>query len=283
MNIGFIGLGIMGSRMAGNLLQAGHTLIVHNRSQEKGKQLVAKGAIWAATPAAAAAQSDMIITMLPHPDAVTAVLTGEDGLLSGLQPGNLWIDSTTTHPSFARHLAKTAHASGIRFLEAPVAGSKNQAAGAQLVFFVGGEAADVAEATPLFEQMGQRVVHVGPHGMGISLKVVINHLLGTSMAAFAEALTLGQSLGLPREQLLNILVGGVVVPPYMGSKKEMLLADQYEPEFPLRWMQKDMHMVATAAYEQGIPMPLANLTKELFQTAIQIGRGDDDFSAIAAN
>ena len=128
--------------------------------------------------------------------------------------------------------------------------------------------------------MGQRVIHAGANGMGMSLKVVINLLLGTSMAAFAEAVTLGEALGIPQDTLFNALIGGPVTPPYLASKREMMASGDYEPQFPLRWMHKDMQMASIAAYDVGTPSPVANATKELFQMAVQNGLGERDFAAV---
>ncbi len=280
MKIGFIGLGIMGSRMAANLLKNDYSLIIHNRSKEKAKALISAGAVWAATPAEVAGQVDILVTMLAHPEAVREAVAGENGFLTQLKANSLWIDCSTVHPSFAREMASAAGDHNIRFIDAPVAGSKNQAADAQLVFFAGGEATDIQSAAPLFNAMGQKTVHVGGQGMGTSLKMVVNLLLATSMAAFSEGISLGESLGLSREMLLSALIGGPVAPPYLAMKKENLLNETYPVEFPLQWMQKDLHMAAIAAYESGTAMPLGNLSKEIYQMAVQDGFGENDFSAI---
>ncbi len=280
MKIGFIGLGIMGSRMAANLLKNDYSLIIHNRSKEKAEALISAGAVWADTPAEVARQADILITMLAHPEAVREISEGENGFLPTLKAGSLWIDCSTVHPSFAREMAAMASKRNIQYIDAPVAGSKNQAAGAQLVFFAGGKAADMETAAPVFAAMGQKTVHVGNQGMGTALKMVVNLQLATSMAAFSEGIALGESLGLSREMLLNALIGGPVAPPYLAMKKENLLNDTYPVEFPLQWMQKDLHMAAIAAYESGTAMPLANLSKEIYRMAVQDGFGENDFSAI---
>ncbi len=280
MKIGFIGLGIMGSRMAANLQKNGHTLVLYNRTKARADELLANGASWADTPAQVGEQAELVITMLAHPQAVEAVAFGEAGLLATLNSGALWINCSTVNPSFSKEMAQATTAKQIRYLEAPVAGSKNQAAQAELVFIVGGAAEDVAEAQPLFEAMGSRVAHVGGHGQGTGLKVVVNTLLGTSMAAFAEALVLGEALGLSQEMLLNVLIGGPVVPPYMTSKKEKLVQGDFDPEFPLQWMQKDMHLAAVTAQEVGVTLPVGNVTKDMYRLAIRQGLGEADFSAI---
>ena len=280
MNIGFIGLGIMGSRMAANLQKAGHTLSVFNRTREKADALVASGAAWADSPEEVAQNADVVVTMLAHPEAVEHMALGEDGFLRVMTEGALWLDSSTVYPEFSRRMAREAASAGVGFLDAPVAGTKAPAENAELVFFVGGEAEDVRAVTPLLEAMGKKVVHVGGHGMGTSLKLVVNYMLATSMAAFAEGIAFGEKMGLSQETLFSTLIGGPLVPAYLSLKRESLERDDHEASFPLKWIHKDMHMITSAAYGVGAPMPTANLTKELYQLAVQAGLGDEDFGAI---
>jgi 3-hydroxyisobutyrate dehydrogenase-like beta-hydroxyacid dehydrogenase len=281
MNIGFIGLGIMGSRMAANLQKHGHFLVVHNRTREKTEPLLSKGAAWADSPAALAAQVEIIFTMLAHPDAVEEAALGKDGFLSHLARGRMWVDCSTVNPSFSRKMAAEAQARGIRFLGAPVTGSKGQAAQAKLIFWVGGETTDLEKCRPLLERMGERIIHCGGQGMGASLKMVMNQLLGTVMAAFAEGLVLGESLGLSREVLFEALLSGPAAAPFLAFKRERIEKGSYEgADFPLRWLQKDLHLASVSAYETGVSMPLTNVAKEIYRFAIRDGDGDRDFSAI---
>ncbi len=282
MKIGFIGTGIMGSRMAAHLQAAGHDITVYNRTQAKAAGLIATGATWAATPADAARGADVVITMLAHPQAVELAATSPDGLLSTMPENAIWVDSSTVNPMFARRMATVATAQGVRFLDAPVAGSKPQAQDAQLVFFVGGDEATLDEVRPLFETMGRGVNHVGEHGMGNALKLVINHLLATSMAAFAEGMVLGEALGISQERLLNTLLNVPVTPAYLAGKRPMFESGDYEAQFPLQWMQKDTQMVAEAAFDAGVAMPLANATKEAYQLAARYGYAEQDLAAIYA-
>jgi 3-hydroxyisobutyrate dehydrogenase/glyoxylate/succinic semialdehyde reductase len=280
MNVAFIGLGIMGSRMAAHLLEAGHTLIVYNRSQAKTDTLIKRGAIWAKSPSDAVTHADVVITMLAHPDAVSDLALGSDGFLAAMKAGSLWVDSSTLHPNFSQHLATQAKAQNIHFLDAPVAGSKQQAEGAQLVFFVGGHAEDVATAKPFFEVMGRAVVHVGTHGMGTSLKMVVNHQLASSMAVFSEGIALGQALGISENVLLNTLVGGPVTPPYLASKREKLESHHYSAEFPLKWIHKDLQMVQQAAQAVDAPVTLAERVRGMYASALEHNLGEADFSAL---
>ena len=280
MNIGFIGLGIMGSRMAANLQRAGHKLTVYNRSKAKADKLVANGASWADSAAEAAQDVDILITMLAHPQAVEEMALGENGFLDAMKKGALWVDSSTLNPSFSRRMAAEATSRGLRFLDAPVSGSKAPAENAELVFLIGGAAEDAELATPLFDIMGKKTVHVGEHGAGTSLKLVVNYMLGTSMAAFAEGAVLGKQLGLDQKMMFDVLIGGPLVPAYLGVKRDGLEQDDYEAAFPLKWLHKDLQMASEAAYEVGATLPVGNISKEVYGFALQDGHADEDFSAV---
>ncbi|HXI69967.1 MAG TPA: NAD(P)-dependent oxidoreductase [Verrucomicrobiae bacterium] len=281
MKIGFIGLGIMGSRMAANLQKGGHSLLVFNRTRDKAESLIAEGACWAQSPSALPSQVEMVFTMLAHPAAVEEAALGQDGFLSRLAPGKMWIDCSTVNPSFSKKMATEAEAQGVRFLGAPVSGSKGMAASAKLTFLVGGEAADLESCRPLLACMGSKIIHCGGPGTGAALKMVMNQLLGTVMAGFAEGLVLGESLGLSRALLLDTLLGGPAAAPFLAVKRERIeKGDFRHADFPLQWLQKDLQLATVSAYETGVPMPVTNAAKELYRFAIREGHGEEDFSAI---
>lgn len=280
MKVGFIGLGIMGSRMAANLQKHGSDLVLFNRTRAKAQPLLDKGATFAESPAKLAEQVDILFTMLAHPDAVSQAALSENGFLDHLKPKALWVDCSSVNPSFSKKMATGAAARQIRFLDGPVTGSAPVAKEAKLVFWVGGDATDLEEARPLLLSMGNKIIHAGGHGMGTSMKMVINLLLGVGMASFAEAMALGQGLGLSQELLLNSLLGMPAVAPFLASKRANLEKGEYEAEFPLRWMQKDMHLASVSAHEAGVAMPVANLTKEMYRFAMRDGHETEDFSAI---
>lgn len=280
MRIGFIGLGIMGGRMATNLQKHGHQLVVFNRTPEKAKSLIDQGAVWGVTPAAVASQVEVLFTMLANPEAVKEAALGEEGFLNHLRADSLWVDCSTVNPSFSRQMATETQARHIRFLDAPVSGSKGPAASGELMFMVGGAESDFRACRFLLECMGGKIVHVGGHGQGTSLKMVINLLMGEAMAAFAEGMILGQSLGISQEMLFGILLGGPAVAPLVAAKREKIESGKYDVEFPLHWMQKDLQLAAVTAYETGVALPLANVTKEIYRLAMRQGDGDEDYSAI---
>ena len=280
MKIGFIGLGIMGSRMAANLQASGYELIVHNRTASKADDLIAGGAVWADSPAAVAQQVDLLFTMLATPESVSKMALGPDGFLDHLPAGALWVDCSTVNPSFSRAMAEQAAARQVRLVDVPVAGTKAPAASGDLLFVAGGSGDDLEACRPYFDIMGRQTFHVGEQGMGVSMKMVLNMLLGVSMLAFAEAMALGQSMGLESEQLLETLIGSAVVAPFVAGKRPNIESGAYEADFPLRWMQKDLQLAATSAYENGVAMPMENAAKETYALAIRQGLGDMDFSAI---
>ena len=282
LKVGFIGLGIMGSRMAANLQARGYSLIVFNRTRNKAEALLRGGATWGTTPVDVAEKADVLFTMLANPEAVEAAALGTEGFLRALRPGSIWVNSSTVNPSFARRMAQEARANGVRYLDAPVTGSKDAAAGAQLLFLVGGDATDLEVCRPLLSSMGTRIVHVGAHGLGSALKMVNNLLGAVSMAAFAEGAALGQALGVPRQTIFDTLLGGPMVAPVVTAKRARIEREDYEADFSMRWMQKDLHLASISGYEAGVPMPVVNVTKELYRLAMREGYADQDYGAIYA-
>ncbi|MGD8748705.1 MAG: NAD(P)-dependent oxidoreductase [Balneolaceae bacterium] len=279
-NIGFYGLGIMGSRMASNLLSSKTRLMVYNRTHSKTEILAQKGAKVAQSPRELADFSDILFTMLSTPEAVEQAATGNQGFLTSLHSRSLWVDCSTVNPSFSRSMAEKADSHNIRFLDAPVAGSKAPAESGDLLFLVGGSEDDIEKCRPFLKMMGQKIIHAGNTGMGSSLKMVFNLLLGEAMTAFAEGLNLGESLGLPKDMLLNILVNSPVVAPFIAGKKNKIARGDFEAEFPLKWMLKDLELASQSGYETNAPLPAGSIVKEIYTLALKDGLGDEDFSAI---
>src|SRR5207249_3987785 len=263
MKIGFIGLGIMGSRMAANLEKHGYSLVLFNRTRAKAEPLLGPCGIFSNSPAELAEQVDVLFTMLAHPDAVEQAALGGNGFLGHLNSGALWVDCSSVNPSFSKKMAAAAAARQVHFVDAPVTGSAPAATEAKLIFWVGANPADLERIRPLLLCMGNKIVHAGGHGAGTSMKMVVNLLLGTGMAAFAEAMTLVEGLGISREVLFDRLVGTPAVVLFIASKREKIENGNYEAECPLRWMQKDMHLATVSAYKTGVALPLTNVTKEI--------------------
>ncbi|MCF8303548.1 MAG: NAD(P)-dependent oxidoreductase [Bacteroidales bacterium] len=279
MKIGFIGLGIMGSRMAENLLKSGYELNIYNRTESKAKALIDQGAIWKDTPAEVAKSSEVLITMLANPEAVENTAFSENGFINHFE-NKLWMDSSTVNPTFTKKMVKEANLRNIRFVDAPVAGSLKPAQEGNLIFLVGGDKQDVNDLTPLMEIMGKKIVHAGQNSTGTSLKMVVNLMLAQSMLAFSEAVHLGTNLGIDRKFLMEFLANAAVTAPFLSGKVHKIADEDYFTEFPLKWMQKDLQLVAQSAYETETALPSGNVAKELYQLAKSKGLADEDFSAI---
>src|SRR6266576_1987731 len=268
MKIGFIGLGIMGSRMATNLQKHGCSLVMFNRTRAKAEPLLGPCGTFSDSPAKVADQVEILFTMLAKPDAVEEMALRANGFLNYLRPNAVWVDCSSVNPSFSKKMAAAATARQIHFVDAPVTGSAEVAADGKLVFWVGAEDGDLETIRSLL------------HGMGTSLKMVINLLMGNAMAAFAEGMALGEGLGISRKVLFDSLLGLPAVAPFLATKRNNISRGNYDPEFPLRWMQKDLHLASVSAYETDVALPVTNVTKEVYRLAIREGHAIEDFSAI---
>jgi 3-hydroxyisobutyrate dehydrogenase-like beta-hydroxyacid dehydrogenase len=280
MKTTFIGLGLMGRRMAANLLENNVDLMVYNRSPGPIKALEAQGASSSTSCRRAVQGADVVITMLATPEAVQSVAFGENGFVAAMAAEAIWVDCSTVNPSFSERAGRIARRHGVRFVDAPVAGSTVQAENAELMFLAGGDPGDIAAIEGLLGMMGSKVLQVGDLGKGSALKMLVNALLAQSMLAFAEAVLLGEKLGLSRDFLLDLLPNAVVCAPFTKAKAEMIRADDFAVQFPLELMHKDLHLVALTAYENNQPLCSANTAKELFGLAKQHGLGRQDFAAI---
>ena len=280
MKIGFVGLGIMGSRMAANLQKQGHSLVVFNRTRAKAEPLLGSCGTFSDSPAKLAEQVDLLFTMLAHPDAVEQAALGANGFLDHLKPNALWIDCSSVNPSFSKRMAAEATRREVHFVDAPVTGSAPTAAEAKLIFWVGADPDDLERVRPLLLCMGNKIVHTGGHGTGTSVKMVVNVLMGNAMAAFAEGMALGEGLGISRKVLFDSLLDTPAVAPFLKSKRAKIEEANYEVEFPLRWMQKDMHLASVSAYESDVAMPVTNVAKEIYRLAMRDGHDTEDFSAV---
>lgn len=271
----------MGSRMARNLQKAGFDLIVHNRTKSKAEALLDNGAKWADSVAEVAQQADLIFTMLSTPEVVREVGLGTDGILENAKPGVLWADCSTINPSVSKDIGEKAQSSGIRFVDCPVAGSKAPAEAGELLFLVGGAETDVDSLQSAFDAMGKKSLHLGPVGSGTGMKMLVNLLLGQAMAAFSEAVSLGKGMGLEQQKVIEVLLNTPVTAPFLSLvRPKMENPADREVNFPLEWMQKDLHLAAVTAWENDVPMPSLNAAKELFAQAKKAGFANRDFSHI---
>lgn len=280
MKIGFIGLGIMGSRMAANLLDSGYDLTVHNRTRDKAATLLEKGVHWADDYKSTANEVDVLITMLSTPEIVREAALGPEGFLSGLKEGSIWLNCSTVNPSFTKEMARFAAEYGIIYIDGPVAGTKGPAEKGELVFLLGGDKEAAGRIEPLLEIMGKKTIFLGEVGNGSNMKMLINLLLAQSMLAFSEAMVLGKKMGLENDTLFNVLLNVPVTAPFLSLVRDKMEKNDYEANFPLQWIHKDIHLATLTAYEKEVSMPSLNAAKEVYSLAKQQGYGEYDFSAI---
>jgi len=278
--VAVLGLGTMGSGMAQNLLKAGHTVTVYNRTPAKAEALRTAGARVAGTPAEATRDAEFVIAMLADDQASRDVWFGSDGALEAAGPGTVLIDSSTVSPVWVLELAAAAKQRGLEFLDAPVTGSRMQAAAGQLSFLVGGSDAGVAEATPVLQAMSKEIVHVGPVGSGAKLKLINNFLCGVQIASLAEGLTWIERSGLDRDKALAVLKGGAPGSPLLGAISARMESKNYEVNFLLRLMAKDLSYAETEAADEGVELSTAHVARELFDKAIAAGYGEADMSSV---
>lgn len=280
MKVAFIGLGIMGSRMAQNLLKNNVDVTVYNKTISKAEELVKHGGKVAKNIADCVSDKDVVFTMLSTPEIVEEVAFGTAGFVHYMSKNAIWADCTTVNPSFSREMATKSLNANIRFLDTPVAGSKLPAQNAELVFLIGGNENDYKEIEPLLNYMGKKNIHAGKNGQGSALKMLINSMLAQSMLVYSETLLLGEKLGFKSNFLLDTLPNLPVIAPFVKQKSEKIRLHDYEVEFPLEWMHKDLYLATKSAYEVNAPQLMANVAKELYGEAKANFLGRKDFSAI---
>ncbi|ATF11544.1 NAD(P)-dependent oxidoreductase [Brevibacillus brevis X23] len=276
MIIGWIGLGNMGIPMASNLLAAGYDVRVWNRTPGKAAPLVALGAKETAALSDLVTQCDVLFTMVSDDDAVKAIYTGTDGLLSLSIQGKLAVDMSTISPDTSRYIAEQAQEAGLRFLDAPVSGSVGPAKEGKLVIMVGGEQADFKVAKAMLDKLGKAAFYLGPNGAGTSAKLAINLLLGITVQGVSETLLFARSLGIGTEQMLDIISESAVGTPLIRGKAASILADNYPAAFALKHMAKDLRL----ANEAGVSTPLAESVNATYRHALEEGLGELDLMAI---
>jgi 3-hydroxyisobutyrate dehydrogenase-like beta-hydroxyacid dehydrogenase len=280
MKLAFLGMGIMGQPMAENLLTAGHELVVWNRTLKRCRQLQEKGAVIAATPAAAVAAADITIAMLADPEAALDVVFADEGVLEAMGPGKSYIDMSTVDPQTAELIGVEIEAVGGRFLEAPVSGSKKPAEDGTLVILAAGDQSLYDDAAKLFEILGKKHIFLGEVGQGAAMKLLVNMTMGGMMTLLCEALALGKRCDLKAEDLLEVFAAGAIANPMFAMKGSAIAADEHPVNFPLKHMQKDMRLAIAMADEKLQPMQSVATANELFKQALAADCGELDFSAV---
>jgi 3-hydroxyisobutyrate dehydrogenase len=270
MKVGFVGLGHMGAPMSRHILAAGHDLVVHDLRRDAAAALVADGAAWAASPREAARDRDVAITMLPGPRQVEEVLLGPAGLLDGLPPGAVWIDMSTSAPAVADRVRAVAERRDIGVLDAPVSGMASGAEAGTLQIFVGGRAGTYRRARPLLEAMGdpERILHVGPHGAGYTVKLMINLLWFAQLTATAEVLSVGTAAGVDLAMLRRCLLASPAASHFLERDAlPVLYRGDYDESFTLALACKDLGLAVDLARQAGVPAELSALVEQIYRRA----------------
>ncbi len=280
LRIGFIGLGIMGKPMAGHLLKAGYALTVHNRSRAAVDELAAQGARAADTPREVAANSDVVITMLPDSPDVEVVVRGSDGILAGARPGLIHIDMSTIAVTTTRRIAELEAQHEVKHLDAPVSGGDIGARNATLAIMVGGDEYAFLACQPIFETMGKRIIHIGPSGSGQIAKACNQIMVAAQMVAMGELLVLAQKAGADPEKVIEAIKGGAAQCWALDNKPPRLFKGIRTPGFKASMQYKDLNIVMDMAKAFGVPVPSTAVNTQLFNTMVTAGDGDLDNSAV---
>jgi 2-hydroxy-3-oxopropionate reductase len=282
LKVGYIGLGLMGKSIARNILKAGFTLVVHNRSHQAVDELVAEGAQVASSPSEVAAQVDIVFTNLPDQPDVEKVLLGENGIASAVHPGLIWVDNSTIKPAAARSLAATLAGMGVLSLDAPVSGGDVGARLGTLAIMVGGPPEALEKTMPVFQAMGKTVTHVGAAGAGQVAKAANQIMVAAQMVAMGELLIFSQKAGVDPRKVIEAIKGGAAQCWTLDVKPPRLFSGNRTPGFKSYMMAKDLNIILDTAREYGIPLPSAAVDAQLFDAMLQNGLGELDNSAVVA-
>jgi len=281
MKVAFIGMGTMGAPMAQNLLKAGFTVTVHNRTRERELPVAAAGAVRADTPAAAARGAELVITCVSDTPDVEAVILGEDGVLSGADPGTIVVDMSTISPAATRTMAVRLEQKGIRMIDAPVSGGSEGAQKGTLSIMIGGAAEDVDRVMPIFEAMGTTISHVGPVGSGQVTKAINQIVVAGTYWSVAEGVALGLKAGLDMEKVVTAVGSGAAGSWAMNNRSGNMIRNDYPLGFRVRLHRKDLKIALEVARELGVTLPVAAFVEQAETGLVGRGFGDEDISAIA--
>ncbi len=279
-SIGFIGLGIMGQPMAMNLVKAGHKVAVFNRTRSKAEALEKAGARVATSPAEAAREADVVISIVSDSAAAEEVILGKDGALEGLRAGAIVIDSSTISPVVSRKLACHAAGKAAQMLDAPVTGSKHGAEKGELTFMIGGERAVLERAMPVLQVLGKKHIYCGPNGSGLAAKLAQNAIQATMLEVFCEGWVLAAKAGVQPRTMFEIIQSSMARASLTDFKAPFIFNGDFTPYFPLKLMHKDLELAMEAAYAQSVVMPAAAAVKEVYGAAKARGKGDQDYAAV---
>jgi 3-hydroxyisobutyrate dehydrogenase-like beta-hydroxyacid dehydrogenase len=279
-NLGFVGLGLMGGRIVQRLLAAGHQVSGYNRTRAKAESLIQAGMQWKESPREVAQAADITFSMVMDSAALASITDGPDGILAGLSAGKIYVDMSTVSPKLIRALAGRAADTGAQMLEAPVSGSLPAAESGTLILYVGGNAEALEKARPIFEQISQKIIHVGDNGQAIAIKVAINLNLPTQLVSLFEGVLLAERSGVPRAAALDSLLNSVAASTAMKYRGPFMLKMPDEVWFSAMMMKKDIQLALELGEELGVTLRTAKLVDEMLDQAIASGWGAEDFAVL---
>jgi len=279
-NLGYIGLGAMGSRMANRLLDKGHIVTGYNRTRSRAQWLVDRGMKWGDSPRAVADAADVIFVMVTDSKSLEAVSTGADGFLAGLREGKVVVDSSTVSPAVSRDVAEKVRATGADMVDAPVSGSVTTLESGKLSVMVGGRKATFERIKPILDDIGPKVTHVGDNGLALSIKIAHNLSLAVQMLAFSEGVLLAEKSGIPRAVAVDVLTHSVMASPMVQYRGPFVLEMPAESWFDVNMMQKDLLLALEMGRRLDVPLPTTAVTNEFLTAARGMGLASYDFAVV---
>jgi len=279
-NLGYVGLGVMGGRMAERLMGRGHTVTGYNRTRAKAQWLIDKGLRWAETPRDVVASSDVTFTMVTDSHALEAIADGPDGLLAGIGPGKVLIDMSTVSPTTSRDLAARVRASGADMVDCPVSGSVLTLEQGKLTMMVGGERAVYERVLPLLLDIGPKATYVGGHGLAVSMKIALNLSIGVQLLAFSEGILLAEKSGIDRKTAVEVFTNSALASPMLGYRGPFVLNLPDEAWFNVRMMQKDTTLALEMGRTLGVTLPTTAIANEFLTAARGLGLEEKDCAAV---
>ncbi len=279
-NVGFVGLGTMGSGMAKRLLNAGHAVTGYNRTKAKAQKLMDAGMKWADCPRAVAEASEVTLSMVTDTLALHAITQGADGILAGLRPGKVYVDMSTVSPAVSRDLATQIAKKGAVMLDAPVSGSISTLEEGRLSIMVGGDLGAFDKVKPILQDIGPKVTHVGGNGLAVGMKIATNLSLAVQMLAFSEGVLLAEKSGIRREVAVEVLLNSVIASPMVKYRGPFVLKMPDEAWFNVNMMQKDLMLALDMGKQLDVSLPTTALTNEFLTAARGMGLAEKDFAIV---
>jgi 3-hydroxyisobutyrate dehydrogenase-like beta-hydroxyacid dehydrogenase len=280
VHLGFVGLGLMGSRIVKRLLVAGYQVSGYNRTRVKAESLVQAGMQWKDTPREVAQAADITLSMVTDSAALSSIVDGPDGILRGLSAGKIYVDMSTVSPHLIREFAGRVAATGADMLEAPVSGSVSAVEAGTLIIYVGGDVNVLEKVQPVFEHLSQKVIHVGTNGQAVAMKIAINLNLPIQLISLFESVLLAERSGISRAAALDALLNSVAASTSMKYRAPFILKMPEEVWFSAAMMKKDIQLALELGEETGVSLQTAKLVDNLLDQAIAMGWGDEDFAVL---